>query len=106
MQADADVGNIVLEELPVRRRPLVDLQHQRDKPSWVSSRCPADHFQAYTPADRGGPVVKLGGLEVQTANHLNRAGASTPQLGASVKQLRRQCVRLTPQDPLPAGVES
>ena len=37
MQPGADVRDVVLEELAVRRRAFVDLQHQRDQPAWVSA---------------------------------------------------------------------
>src|SRR5688572_29970878 len=69
--------------------------------------CPAaGDFQAYPPADRRRPVMKSCGLEIHACHHLDWPRAAGAKLGASVEDLRRQCVRLTSKDPLAAGVNA
>ena len=57
MQADADVRNVVLEELSVRGRSLVQLQHQGEESGGVVADACSRELHADSSARGPGPVV-------------------------------------------------
>jgi hypothetical protein len=98
VNARADVGNVVLKELTVRRRPLVHLEHQQNESPRVPFGTRPSQLQPDSRAHRRRPVVKLRGFHIDASQHLRFARATAAQLGAHVEQRIRQGVRLPPED--------
>src|SRR5258705_6399581 len=86
MNTDPDVRNILLEELTVRRRALVHLEHDHDKAHGMPRRSVVRDLETDPSAHGLGPIVLLGGFQVEAAYQLQRAGATAPQFGTPVEE--------------------
>jgi hypothetical protein len=51
VKPDTDVRDVVLEELPIRRRPIIQLQHEHDCAAWMTIRSNAQSLDADPRAD-------------------------------------------------------
>ena len=63
-------------------------------------------FHANPPAECRRPIVKIRGLEIDPRYQLDRACASGAKLGAAMKQLRWQRLRLTSENPLAPAIQT